>query len=302
MTHWKRHTCILVCLVLVTLIFYCCINHTISFTFAVITGFYLLYFISICIDALLKKCIKDNAGRNIVILIVFGAIFIVFATTALILYHTRPELSVKFGIFSSIVFFYLNVASIIQNHISQRETSKRFDKIEIHCEEILDKIDRFLLKSKELVKELNMSSDIQSTLERITPQADHIEDITNGDQWKHKFGERLLLESIVKVPEFCKFMITTNIALIPTYTALFKFARPENYQLQNCDKVPIWLFLFSAMLFTFAYIPVVRDFSQDKLIEITKRHFRMIHSRKISMLAGFFFLYAGVIWGFMSIL
>ena len=100
----------------------------------------------------------------------------------------------------------------------------------------------------------------------------------------YETGKEMLKSSITTSRDFCQFMITLSTGAIPTYLALLKFVLPEKVVLSVVSLVlsiiPPFVFLVSAIIFVFGYLPTTSRFSLDLIEEIKKTYEETIIRRK----------------------
>jgi len=100
----------------------------------------------------------------------------------------------------------------------------------------------------------------------------------------YETGKEMLKSSITTARDFCQFMITLSTGAIPTYLVLLKFVLPEKVVLSVVSLVlsiiPPFVFLVSAIIFVFGYLPTTSRFSLDLIEEIKKTYEETIIRRK----------------------
>ncbi|HDM8135454.1 TPA: hypothetical protein P0E15_005045 [Vibrio harveyi] len=130
--------------------------------------------------------------------------------------------------------------------------------------------------------------------EEVKPITPHTEAIISA-------GSRLFSESIETGREFCKSMISFSIAAIPAYIALLKLFIPKNELISDIISpiwlIPIMLFVCSASVFVFGYLPTRKLVSLDLPDEIERAIESQISRRFWLGVLGFVLLCIGIACG-----
>jgi len=91
----------------------------------------------------------------------------------------------------------------------------------------------------------------------------------------YEAGKKLLLDSVERVRDFTKLMISTNLSAIPIYLSLLKLANPKDYRPEFSIGVlmllPAFTFLAGVVVGVVGYLPRVGTFSLDVPSEIEKQ-------------------------------
>ena len=125
--------------------------------------------------------------------------------------------------------------------------------------------------------------------------------LTPHQQALYKAGEKLLIDSLETGREFCKFMITTSMAAIPTYLALFRIILPKDWHATTTAGVivllPALLFLSSAIASMFGYVPRTMEFSLDLPDDINSVRSKTIKQRHNYAILAVALFVIGVVLG-----
>ncbi|NWL16375.1 hypothetical protein FHG08_11800 [Pseudoalteromonas sp. Scap03] len=131
-------------------------------------------------------------------------------------------------------------------------------------------------------------------VEDVKPITPHTEAILNA-------GSRLLSESIETGREFCKSMISFSIAAIPAYIGLLKLFIPKDTLISSIVSpiwlLPILLFILSASIFVFGYLPVRKLVSLELPDAIENAIEKQINRRFWLGVIGFVLLCVGIASG-----
>ena len=123
--------------------------------------------------------------------------------------------------------------------------------------------------------------------------------ITPHNKALYEAGKTILVQSITVSRDFCKFMITLSTSAIPIHLGLLKFVVPEHYTLNLCQgifaSIPSFLFLISAIIFTFGYYPKTGIVSLDIPMQINREITKTLSDRKRINLIGFLVFSSAVI-------
>jgi hypothetical protein len=123
---------------------------------------------------------------------------------------------------------------------------------------------------------------------RITVSA--AQTVTPHNQALYEAGKKLLVDSVDTGRDFCKFMITTNLAAIPVYLGLLKLMLPDTYYPTWTAGVVLMLppvvFMVGASLSVSGYLPRLSTFSLDLPAEIDAEREATIQRRRHFALAA----------------
>jgi hypothetical protein len=121
----------------------------------------------------------------------------------------------------------------------------------------------------------------------------------------YETGKEMLKSSITTGTDFCRFMITFSFGAIPTYLALLKFVLPEKVVLSIVglilSLIPPFIFLVSAIIFVFGYLPTTSRFSLDIIEEIKGVYEETIMRRKRIIKIGLIVFLIGSTFAILSI-
>ncbi|MHC4556175.1 MAG: hypothetical protein ACYTFW_04525 [Planctomycetota bacterium] len=110
-----------------------------------------------------------------------------------------------------------------------------------------------------------------------------VQPLTPHQQALYKAGEKLLIDSLETGREFCRFMITTSMAAIPTYLALLKILLPKDWHATTATGaivlLPALLFLSAAIVSMLGYVPKTMEFSLDLPDDINRVRSKTIKRR-----------------------
>ena len=99
-----------------------------------------------------------------------------------------------------------------------------------------------------------------------------VQAVTPHNAALYEAGKKLLVDSVETGREFCRFMITTNMAAIPVYLGLLQLMLPATYRPALSVGVvlllPALIFMCGAGLSVAGYLPRVSSFSLDLPQEI----------------------------------
>jgi len=143
-----------------------------------------------------------------------------------------------------------------------------------------------------------MKDDKEIEVELAEPLSPHNEAL-------YEASKEMLKSSMTTGRDFCQFMITVSTGAIPTYLALLKFVLPEKVVLPVVglilSVIPPFVFLVSAMIFVFGYLPTTSRFSLDIIEEIKGVYEETIMRRKRIINIGLSVFLVGSISAILSI-
>jgi len=206
----------------------------------------------------------SHAERNIYIIVGFG---VICALNALFIAFCCPKLSDIFGMIYTVIFIGFAIASIIYTHVSGKEMTKKFDKLEQ------------LLKSEKT-----------KTEEGLNAKDEEKHPCAVADEVEREYARKKLLKSVSKGREFCMSMLKICLTATSAYIALLQYTTPEanNQQILLPMWLPLWMFFFSAVMLTLGATPGIKDdFSPDTPVkEITEMRQVAIKNWKRGSLLG----------------
>ena len=116
-----------------------------------------------------------------------------------------------------------------------------------------------------------------------TTRVSGVQPITPHNAALYDAGKKLLVDSVDVSREFCKLMITTSLSAVPIYLALLQLAIGKEYHptfvIGALFVFPAALFLVSAIVSVFGYLPGDARFSLDLPEEIESTRSAVIRRR-----------------------
>jgi MFS family permease len=106
----------------------------------------------------------------------------------------------------------------------------------------------------------------------------------------YETGKEIMKNSLSTGRDFCSSMITISSGAIPVYLGLLGFVLPENFEMTLSELVlsvvPPFVFLVSALVFVFGYLPKVGRFSLNVVEEIEQAYESVLKRRKNLIMLG----------------